>query len=242
MRDCRIYLAGAWSEGSTLRLDERAAHYVAHVLRKKPGDELVLFNGSANECRARILAVRKADVEVVVGECRAVARESPLDAVLAQGVSRGERMDYAVQKAVELGVRRIVPLFTEHSVVRLDDERRARRVEHWQAVAISACEQCGRTRVPAVDGITELSAWLPTTEGVRLVLHPDGARRLSELPPPRGHVTLLVGPEGGLSGREVDQAVAAGFVPVCLGPRTLRTETAGVAALTALQVLWGDLG
>lgn len=242
MRVSRIYLEGEIQAGVTVRLDERAAHYVAHVLRLQPGNELVLFNGRDIECRARIVSARKLDVLVEITECYPAGRESPLETMLAQGVSRGERMDYAIQKAVELGVQRIVPLFTEHSVVKLDAERRARRVEHWQSVAISACEQCGRTRVPQVDEIQDFNAWLPGTDGLRLVLHAEGASRLAQLSRPPGRVTLLVGPEGGLSEREIEQAVGAGFVAVALGPRVLRTETAGVAALTALQVVWGDVG
>jgi 16S rRNA (uracil1498-N3)-methyltransferase len=158
-------------------------------------------------------------------------------------VSRGERMDYTVQKAVELGVSHIVPVVTERTVVNLKAERRERRQAHWQSVVNSACEQSGRNRVPRVAPVTDFGHWLTTVPaGLKLVLHHRTAQGLAGLAPPNGPVTLLIGPEGGLSAGEIDAARGAGFQPLCLGPRVMRTETAAVAALAVLQWRWGDFG
>jgi len=174
---------------------------------------------------------------------RVVSRESPLAVTLVQAVSSGERMDYTIQKAVELGVAAVQPLLTERSIVRLDGERRARRVAHWQAVAVAACEQCGRNVVPPVLPVVPLPDWLAgqtVASGVRLLLSPAGRSRLADLERPAAPLHLLAGPEGGWSAGEEALAVDAGFVAVRLGPRVLRTETAALAALAAMQVLWGD--
>jgi 16S rRNA (uracil1498-N3)-methyltransferase len=162
--------------------------------------------------------------------------------MLGLGITRGERMDYAIQKAVELGVARIAPLISERCVVRLDPERWAQRAAHWHKVVISACEQCGRNRPPQLAEPVKLGAWLGAQEGLRLFCDPRAATGLRELAPPEGPVCLLAGPEGGFSSEERDLAREAGFTPVRLGPRVLRAETAAVAALGALQTLWGDLG
>jgi 16S rRNA (uracil1498-N3)-methyltransferase len=184
-------------------------------------------------------------VTVKVGDARDCARESPLEIVLGQALSSGERMDYTVQKAVELGVTAIHPLAAARSVVRLAGERAEKRVAHWQAVAVSACEQSGRNRVPPVAPVAELAAWLerPPAGGagaLRLLLSPAGATRLRELPRPAASIILLAGPEGGFTPEEEAAVLNCGFIPVRLGPRVLRTETAAVAALAALQALWGD--
>jgi 16S rRNA (uracil1498-N3)-methyltransferase len=170
-----------------------------------------------------------------------VSRESPLAVVLAQGISSGERMDYTVQKSVELGVTVIQPLLTQRSVVRLTGERADKRVAHWQAVAAAACEQCGRNRVPEVLPVQSLTHWLGTLRGgVRYLLSPQAPNRLRELTRPADAITLLVGPEGGWDSTESAAAQTTGFAPLALGPRVLRTETAAVAALAAMQALWGD--
>jgi 16S rRNA (uracil1498-N3)-methyltransferase len=242
MRITRIYQPVALRSGASIELDERASHHLAHVLRLRPGAALRVFDGQGHEFDADIAAVNKRGVGVKIGANVESMPESPLLTVLAQGVSRGERMDYTVQKAVELGVTRIVPLHAEHTVVQLAGERRERRAAHWRQVAIGACEQCGRSRVPEIDEIQELRAWLGGAgDGLKLVLHHRAAVGLAQLPASTARVTLLVGPEGGLSDAEVQQAIAAGFVAVRLGPRVLRTETAGIAALAAIQVRWGDL-
>ncbi len=242
MRITRVFQPVALTSGANLKLDEHASHHLAHVLRIKVGAALVLFNGDGSEYSAQVQSISKQGVVVEVGTRSAPLRESKLETVLAQGVSRGERMDYTLQKAVELGVSRIVPLLTEHTMVNVSGERRERRAQHWQSIVVSACEQCGRNVVPKLDTLCEFDTWLKEAAGsLKLVLHQDGEKSLSELPLPFGAVTLLVGPEGGLSDAEVVRAQAVGFTVLRLGPRILRTETAGVAALAALQARWGDL-
>ena len=242
MRITRVFQAVVLTSGASVELDEHASHHLAHVLRIKPGASLIVFNGAGGEYQAQVHSVGKRGVVVTVGAYTDPVRESKLQTVLAQGVSRGERMDYTLQKAVELGVSRIVPLLTEHTMVNVNGERRERRAQHWHSIVVSACEQCGRNVVPAVEPACEFGVWLPQAPaGLKLVLHQDGEKSLAELPPPSGAVTLLVGPEGGLSDAEVARAQAVGFTVLRLGPRILRTETAGVAALAALQAKWGDL-
>lgn len=219
------------------------AHHLAHVLRLAPGDAVVLFDGRGTAYDAVIAQCARGAVRVRVGERRDEDRESPLSVVLVQAVSSGERMDYTIQKAVELGVAAVQPLLSERCVVRLSGERAAKRVLHWQAVAIAACEQCGRNRVPAVHPLLPLRDWLqqPVAAGeLRLSLAPEAAAGLRQLDRPAGRVTVLAGPEGGLTAAELDAAAAAGFRPLRLGPRVLRTETAAVALLAAMQALWGD--
>jgi len=202
----------------------------------------ILFDGRGNEYDAAVERLGKTKVTLTTGEARQVDRESPLDVTLAQGISTGERMDYTVQKAVELGVNAVQPLTTERSVVRLDAERASRRVAHWQNIAVSACEQCGRNRVPTVKTVMTLTAWLGAHDrnACRVTLTPAASMRVAELPRAAGPIILLVGPEGGLSPREHADAIAAGFTAARLGPRVLRTETAALAALAALQTMWGD--
>ena len=242
----RLYVDTPLVAGSRVALPEAAARHVGRVLRSRPGDELVLFDGSGDEYPATIERVSKQAVLVQVGARRERDVESPLAVRLIQGVSRGDRMDTVVQKSTELGVRRITPLLSEHSVVRLDEERAQKRVAHWRRVAESACEQCGRNRPPRVDPPATLPAVLagdPPPGAVRLLLSTaatDGID-LPRQPRPAG-VELLIGPEGGFSAAEAALARDAGFRGVSLGPRVLRTETAAIAALALLQAAWGDLG
>lgn len=222
---------------------DEAAHHLTRVLRMPAGAALVIFDGGGGEYDAVLEHVVKREVYARVGPFRKTRTESPLHITLGQGVSRGNRMDYALQKAVELGVGTIVPLVTERCGVRLAEDRSERKQAHWRAIVASACEQCGRNVLPAVAGTCEIDFWLAVAPaGLRLVLSPDAERGLRELPSPAAPVTLLIGPEGGLAEREIELAVNHGFTPVHLGPRVLRTETAAVAALAAIQVLWGDLG
>ena len=218
------------------------AHHVAHVLRLAAGDALTVFDGRGLEYPAVIERVSKSAVTVRVSDPSEVTRESPLHVTLAQGISSGERMDYTVQKAVELGVTAIQPLSVERSVVKLSAERAAKRAAHWQAIAVAACEQSGRNTVPAVLPVTSFTSWIAVAapDALKLTLSPDAASNLRELDRPPGEIVLLVGPEGGLSPREVEIARAAAFTPLRLGPRVLRTETAALAALAAMQVIWGD--
>jgi 16S rRNA (uracil1498-N3)-methyltransferase len=243
MRLTRVHVGGPLAPGSRLTIDGEAANHVARVLRLRPGDPLMLFDGGGGEHAARIETFRKDAVVVIVGERSAVERESPLPLILAQGISRGERMDWVVQKATELGVTRIVPLLTERTVVRLDAQQARRKRLHWQAIAVAACEQSGRDRVPEVDSPLSLDEFLAGAgaSGTRLLLSPAGSLRIAQVPRPQADLAVLIGPEGGLAENEQRAALAAGFVAVRVGPRVLRTETAAVAALTLLQHQFGDL-
>ncbi len=242
MRVPRIFHPAPLGAGLTVELEESAANHVARVLRLRPGAPLILFDGSGGEYAATLGAVGKRNVTVELGAHDAREVESPLAITLAQGIAKGERMDYVVQKAVELGVSRIVPLLTEHCAVRLDAERLEKRQRHWQAIAIGACEQSGRNRVPAVAAPLPLAQWLEqesTEPG--LILDPRAAGGIEVLPPPQEGVRLLIGPEGGLSDAEVALARSKGFQGIRLGPRILRTETAALTALAIVQARWGDL-
>ncbi|TAM09218.1 MAG: 16S rRNA (uracil(1498)-N(3))-methyltransferase [Nevskiaceae bacterium] len=237
----RVHVSETLVAGQALELPPAAAHHVAQVLRLAAGAALVLFDGTGGEYDAVLETVERRSVRVRVGAHRAVERESALCLTLAQCVSKGERMDYTIQKAVELGVTRIQPVLSARSVVKLDAARWAKKREHWLGVIASACEQCGRNRVPELAPAVPLSKWLATRHGLCLVLVPMaqvGLRTLARV----SAVSLLVGPEGGLSEDEIAEAQAAGCTAIHLGPRVLRTETAGVATLAALQALWGDLG
>jgi 16S rRNA (uracil1498-N3)-methyltransferase len=236
----RLYFPEKIAPGGRYRLPEAQAHHVRRVLRLKAGAKVTVFNGEGDEYGAAILDVAPAGVTVRVEARLDIDRESRLRIVLAQAVSTGERMDYTVQKAVELGVAAIQPVVSSRSVVRLDSERAARRVAHWQAVAVAACEQCGRNRVPAVAALLSFPRWLAAGSGPGVLLSPAAALRLSDLPQPHSPLTLLAGPEGGFTPDEQEAAERAGFAAVKLGPRVLRTETAAVAALAVMQALWGD--
>ena len=240
----RFFCPGPLAAGAVVMLPESAARHAARALRLGPGDGVTLFDGGGAEYAGRIVSVRKETVEAELLAPREVSAESPLRVTLAQALQAADKMDLTVQKAVELGVAAVQPLASRRSVVRLDGERAVRRVEHWRGVAVSACEQCGRNIVPAVDDIQPLERWLgslgPVAPGeLRLMLAPAAAGTLTALPAP-SHVILLIGAEGGLDPQEQAAAAAAGFVGVRLGPRVLRTETAGLAALAAMQILWGD--
>lgn len=238
----RLYCDLPLSSGAEIALPESAARHAVTVLRLQVGDALSLFNGEGGEYSARLVAVNKHEARARVAEFRALERESPLAITLALGISAGERMDYSLQKATELGVSAIAPLATERSVVKLAGERADKRLHHWRNVVVAACEQCGRNRVPAVAPVQTLFSYLARADrGARLLmLSPDAATPLKSMPPSAALV-LLIGAEGGFSQAEDEAARASGFEPVSLGPRILRTETAPVAALAALQMLWGDL-
>ncbi|WP_028080580.1 16S rRNA (uracil(1498)-N(3))-methyltransferase [Solimonas soli] len=243
MADSRIFISDAeLRSGASLRLPEGAFRHLVQVLRLRAGDSFIAFDGRGGEYRAELVEVGKREASAKLLAFDEVDRESPLDLTLAQCVSKGERMDYTLQKAVELGVTRIVPLLSSRSVVRLDAERWDKKLEHWRGIVVSACEQSGRTAVPPVADISALPAWFDAegAHGTRLTLDPLAHHSLHQLPAPNGPLTLLVGPEGGLSDHELERARAAGYIGVRMGPRVLRTETAGVAALAALQAMWGD--
>jgi len=243
VRLTRVYVDTPLAAGKRVTLEGNAASHVTRVLRLRVGEALTLFNGAGGEYAASIDAARGGRLTVAVGEPRAVERESPLTLTLAQGVSRGERMDLVVQKATELGVSGIVPLFTERSVVRLGAQQAERKLNHWRAITIAACEQSGRNRLPNVAPPLSLADWLRSgadRDGGRLLLSPAATARIDAPPRPATSVTVLIGPEGGLTNAEQEAAVAAGFLPVRLGPRVLRTETAAIAALALLQREFGD--
>lgn len=239
----RLYCDSPLTQGLRQRLDKETAHHLLNVLRLKPGAAVMLFDGRGGEFQGNLAASGKDWVEIEIGIHHAIQRESALRITLGQAISRGERMDYTIQKAVELGVQNIQPLDTERSLVRLDTERLNKKLRHWQEIACSAAEQSGRESVPRVHAVLPLSAWFAALGGNRskLVLDPQATQGLTALSA-ASEVCLLAGPEGGLSDPEVLAAVNAGFTGIRLGPRILRTETAAVACLAALQTLWGDLG
>lgn len=242
MRIPRVYHPGPLAIGRVTALDEAASNHLARVLRMRAGDRLVLFDGSGGEFQGAIADVGRAGVRVEIERHDPVERESALSVGLAQVVSSGERMDFTVQKAVELGVAWIQPLTARRAKVRLEADRAERRVAHWQRVAVAACEQCGRNRVPPVRPLLDLEAWLGTLTGSEagILLDPDAGLRLSAAKRPDGTLMLLAGAEAGFEPQERARILERGFLAVRLGPRVLRTETAALAALAAMQALWGD--
>lgn len=239
MRLPRVYLDVPLVPGAILALPEGPGRHLTRVLRLQAGAQLILFNGDGRDYRAHLTNLGQPPT-LAVDTAGAIEPPARIQIRLAIGVSKGERMDYAIQKAVELGVSRISPLFTERSVVQLGGERLERRMAHWRGVLIGACEQSGRRRLPAFDGATHFEDWISTAPAEGLLLDARAEQALVAIPPPETQVTLLVGPEGGLASGERDRALRHGFLPVRLGPRVLRTETAPLAAIAAIQALWGD--
>ncbi|MDJ0712046.1 MAG: 16S rRNA (uracil(1498)-N(3))-methyltransferase [Woeseiaceae bacterium] len=240
----RLFVSGELINGATLELCDDKARYLGRVLRLRPGDTIRIFNGEGPEHAAIIETIARNTVLLRIGESYESQTESPFRVHLVQGVSRGERMDFVIQKATELGVKRVTPVLTEYGVVKLDAKRADKRREHWQAVAASACEQSGRVRVPRIDAPVALKTWFgdrPAETDAQLILRPGSATPLANIDRPETKVCLLIGPEGGFSSVEYEDADIAGFTPVSLGPRILRTETAAVAALSVLQAKFGDL-
>ena len=241
MNSPRFYCREALSPGGHVELPEPVARHAVRVLRLPPGAPMVLFDGRGGEYPAHIERIERDRVFAVLGSWCEIERESPLSITLVQALQAGDKMDFTIQKAVELGVRDIVPVESRRSVIRLAGERAGKRVAHWQGVAASACEQCGRNQVPLVAPLEKLENWLarPANGVLRLMLAPDAEVSLASIRPV-GEVQLLIGAEGGLDPQEVLAAKQAGFQAVRMGPRVLRTETAGLAALAAMQALWGD--
>jgi len=239
----RIYLPATLHPGDEVALDARAIGHVVRVLRLRVGDEIILFNGSEDaEYRAQLADLRKESATCRILHRHTRNAESPLTIELAQGISRGERMDYTIQKAVEMGVQRIAPISTERTQVKLSGEREEKRLQHWQGIILHACEQSGRNRIPELLPVQRLDQWLATREhrAHALFLDPGGDVSVASLSGPITSVSLLVGPEGGLSPHERELATGNGFLRLRLGPRVLRTETAALVALAALQGIWGD--
>jgi len=239
----RFYCPGDLSQGATRDLPEAAAHHAARVLRLHVGDPVTVFNGEGGETSAQVHAITKHRVAVRIGPWQSREAEAPIAVTLVQGLSARERMDFTIQKAVELGVTEIFPVETRRSVMRLAQERAERRVEHWQNLVIASCEQCGRNRVPIVHPVSALPDWLGAYPAepsrLRLILSTNAQARLRELNP-GNQITLMAGPEGGFAAEELAMTEACGFTAVRLGPRILRTETAAIAALAAIHALWGD--
>lgn len=244
MRLTRIYQQQPLNIGSTITLSKEATHHLTRVLRLSVGAEFTLFNGKGGEFKSKIISVAKKIVSVQVEEFNPIDRESPLQIILGQAVIRSEKMDYTLQKAVELGVTHIVPLLTERSrsSLKLSSEQLEKRLQHWQAVTITACEQSGRTQIPTLakalpfkEAINEIKA------DIRTILTPNPTQVLSQWDKSCHCVAILVGPEGGWSENETKLAIGGGYLPIQLGPRILRTETAGLVAVTFFQGLFGDI-
>jgi 16S rRNA (uracil1498-N3)-methyltransferase len=240
MRVSRLYLAVPLQVGQSIDLDEDSAHYLRTVLRLKQDVELILFNGLGGEYLAILSEVSRKTVRVYIKEWLERDVESSLNVVFGLGISRGDRMDWAVQKSVELGVHTITPLMTNRCNVQVKADKEMQKLQHWQKIAQHASEQSGRTIVPVLNPITELENWITMQNGLKIFLDPYAEFSLKQLQPQENLVTLLSGPEGGFTDTEREQAKAAGFIPVSLGKRILRTETAALAALSAVQMLWGD--
>lgn len=253
MSNLRFYSPDSLRVGATVKLSDNAAIHAAKVMRLGVGDKLVLFDGSGFDFECELTSVQKNATSAQVLKSHEIKNESPLNITLLLGISAGDRMDIGIQKAVELGVNKIVPLKTERSVVKLDEEKARKRVEHWQNVVIAACEQSGRARIPQVLAPESLSACLQANtnapssgadlsiaEVTRILLNPIGAKKLSEITQPKGEIQLLIGAEGGLSDKEIAFAISHGFQSMVLGARILRTETAPLAAIAAMQTIWGD--
>ncbi len=239
MRLSRIHTAQALVPGSEVEMDARACRYLSQVLRLRAGQSIILFNGDGRDCAAELTRCDRRGCTARIGNVLSTESQARLPIHLGIGISRGERMDFAIQKSVELGVQALTPLTTSRSVVQLTSERRDKRMEHWQGVIISACEQCGRSRLPVLHPPLSLGDWL-NGQPTGLLLYHEAAHTLATVAPPEGTLNLLIGPEGGLGEDERNLAIRSGFTDVRLGPRVLRTETAPLAALAAIQVLWGD--
>lgn len=240
MRIPRIYAPQALTLNTPIDLNETAAHYLLKVLRCEIGRPLIVFNGEGGEFHGEIVSASKKKVRIILNQWIDSNRQSPLITELAIGISRGDRFDWVLQKATELGVHRIIPLITERTEVKLSGERAQKKWNHWQQITASSCEQCQRNILPELLPITHLSEWQTSTQAdCKLVLHHRTEKKLSDVQTPK-NVAILIGPEGGLSAEEIEQSQDYGFMPTVFGSRVLRTETAPLAALSCVQYLWGD--
>lgn len=238
----RIYHSDKLNLNVQVELDSEAANHVGRVLRLQNGAPIILFDGSGGEYDATITATSKKNVTVMTTHFNDRSSESPLAIHLGQGISRGDKMDFTIQKTVELGVTEITPLFTERCGVKLSGERLDKKWRQWQKIVISACEQCGRNTLPIIHKPVHLDQWLQQNSNeLKINLHPRAGDTIKTLAPPKNGIRLLIGPEGGLSDKEINNTVSAGFTEIVLGPRILRTETAGLTVVSALQLQFGDL-
>lgn len=231
-----------YSDGAAFDVGEAVARHL-HVLRIGPGETITLFDGVGGEFAATVASVGKRDVIVTITAFDPVEREAPVSITLVQALATADKMDFIVQKAVELGVTEIAPIETARATLKLDADRAIKRVQHWQAVAVAACEQCGRNRVPVVRGLQTLDQWLKRPpEGTSILLQPLAEKTMLDSVSASLPISILIGPEGGFSIDEIARAVGSGVIPAKFGPRILRTETAGLAAIAALMTRFGDLG
>ncbi|MGJ0624294.1 16S rRNA (uracil(1498)-N(3))-methyltransferase [Xenorhabdus bovienii] len=243
MRIPRIYHPEQLSVETEIYLSDEAANHVGRVLRMSNGQPLQLFDGSNQVFDAVLIETNKKTVKVSITDGKLSDHESPLNLHLGQVMSRGEKMEFTIQKSVELGVNTITPLLSERCGVKLDAERLEKKLQQWKKIVISACEQCGRNRIPEIRPVMSLEAWCAENDGsLKLNLHPRASQSINTLPLPVEKVRLLIGPEGGLSAEEIEMTANHQFTDILLGPRVLRTETTALTAITALQVRFGDLG
>ncbi len=242
MKTIRIYQAGKFEQGNAYPLDKASSNHLIKVLRLKNNYFFTLFNGDGYEYKTRLEITGKLATAHIESKIK-TDNESSLNIHLFQGISKGERMDFAIQKAIELGVTSITPVVTERTVVNLKGDRQDKKLQHWRAVAISACEQSGRNYLPAINSVCQFKQCLtPADTAMNLLLDPMSTSNITDLNSTATHVNILIGPEGGLSDAEINQAKANAFKGIRLGPRILRTETAALAAIASVQLLWGDLG
>ncbi|PHS73000.1 MAG: 16S rRNA (uracil(1498)-N(3))-methyltransferase [Cycloclasticus sp.] len=243
MRISRLFVEQSLVEGASIILEPEAAHYLRNVLRLKKSFQLTVFNGKGGEYTATVAEVGRKIVSLAIGQWHDVNLESSLAIELGLSVSRGERMDVAIQKAAELGVATITPVITQHCVVKLTGERRLQRHQHWQNIIYRACEQCGRNVLPLLNVTMDLADWLRSELATnRIIFEPGRTDTLKTYTKAEGDVASLIGPEGGFSEQEVVDAEQAGFTALGFGPRVVRNETAAIASIAAMQVLWGDMG
>lgn len=239
----RIFQPYTINQNSLITLDDNAFNHLIRVLRMKTGESITLFDGSNQITPAVIHEVNKKTVIVKTENSVLDNRESPLNIHLGQVISRGDKMEFTIQKSVELGVNTITPLLSERCGVKLDQERLEKKVQQWQKIVISACEQCGRNIIPSINPVMKLETWCANlTDSLKLNLHPKAEQGINQLPNDNKNISLLIGPEGGLSNEEISMTHQYQFTDILLGPRVLRTETAALTAITALQVRFGDLG
>ena len=243
MSNLRFYSPENLQIAATVKLSDNASIHATRVMRLNVGDALTLFCGDGFDYDCELISIKKSETLATVKSSQKIENESNLNITLLQGISAGDRMDIALQKAVELGIAKIIPIKTERSVVKLDEEKAKKRVEHWQNIVIAACEQSGRAVIPQVEAPISLALWLATNatnKAIRITLDPLADKKLTDLAKPTGEIQLLVGAEGGLSTNEIGFAAQHGFAGARLGKRILRTETAPLAAISAMQTLWGD--
>lgn len=242
MRISRLFIDQQLLENTLISIESESAHYLRNVLRLKKGTQLTVFNGRGGEYTAVVVEVSRKEVVLSIERWHDVNIESPLKIELGLSVSRGERMDVAIQKATELGVSVITPVLTQHCVVKLTEERRLQRHQHWQSIVLRACEQCGRNVPPRLNVTADLAAWLEADLAAsRIIFEPGKADTLKSFPKPDDQIAVLIGPEGGFSEQEIIAAQDAGFSALGFGPRVVRNETAAIASIAAMQVLWGDM-